>query len=325
MFNKILSSYSFALIFIIVLPACKKSETAPLPEFTAGLTVYMAGETNGSAAYWKNGELITLDGRSIAKSIAVANQNVYVCGYTTENNKEAIYWKNSVKQTLANTLNSRASGIAVIGTDVYVSGEMNENTNPRAVYWKNGSPIDLAAYSYGHAYSIVSSGTDVYISGKIGKDIDTAICWKNGQVLRYYSIGNDATIGNISFVGTDLYAVGSTAKRATQFKNSDFNFISNETSFATGIAFMGSDAYVVGTITDGRGNPNAVYWKNGTVIPLASKYPISAANGIAVAGNDVYIVGTVFEDSKYKAVYWKNGIMQQLSPSGNIYCIVVVK
>lgn len=69
------------------------------------------GNTTGTpqACYFKNGTLVTLPGGSTATGIAVAGNDVYVVGNTS--NGQAVYWKNAAMQTLGMGI---ASGIAVI-------------------------------------------------------------------------------------------------------------------------------------------------------------------------------------------------------------------
>jgi uncharacterized membrane protein len=69
---------------------------------------------------------------------------------------------------------------------------------------------------------------------------------------------------------------------------------------------VGRDVYIGGTLT--RGATTAVYWKNGTLIPLPSDSSNPGAGAIAVNGNDVYVAGGVYNPTRtINAVYWKNG------------------
>lgn len=105
------------------------------------------------AASWKNGvETMLADNSqpSDARSIALNGNDIYVAGTTNvhiaigdSNASIATYWKNGTANIL--TTNSTYSiatawGIALNGTDIYVSGnDMNEN----ATYWKNGIAVNL--------------------------------------------------------------------------------------------------------------------------------------------------------------------------------------
>ncbi len=123
-----------------------------------GNDLYIAGFSGPDAVYWKNSlatKLTFTDAESVgagASAIAINGNDVYVAGSTYNNNGYpiAIYWKNGigtrvpnstiVSQTPNDLSISQARGIAINGTDVYVSGF---NMSSLAVYWKNGKPMQL--------------------------------------------------------------------------------------------------------------------------------------------------------------------------------------
>jgi hypothetical protein len=64
----------------------------------SSVDIYVAGDYNRIAAYWKNGQLIQLAlSESIARSIAVVGNDVYVAGEEGDlfryGNNIAKYWK----------------------------------------------------------------------------------------------------------------------------------------------------------------------------------------------------------------------------------------
>jgi hypothetical protein len=76
---------------------------------------------------------------------------------------------------------------------------------------------------------------------------------------------------------------------------------------AKAVAVSGSDVYVAGFTTNSDGKQAAVYWKNGTMVPLHDTATGNAqANAIAVSGSSVYVAGWVNEGTRYATV-WKNG------------------
>jgi LruC domain-containing protein len=76
---------------------------------------------------------------------------------------------------------------------------------------------------------------------------------------------------------------------------------------AKAVAVSGSDVYVAGFITNSNDRQAAVYWKNGTMVPLHDTATGDAqANAIAVSGLNVYVAGWVNEGARYATV-WKNG------------------
>lgn len=143
-----------------------------------GNDVYVAGrEYNGPGnvvKYWKNGQPISLtNGTNVgwATSIAIVGNDVYVTGYEREGGVVgsggvigvAKYWKNGLPVSLTDgTIDSGASSIAVMGSDIYVVGWENY----QGKYWKNGQLILLkgeAAMSF--ASSIAVLDNDVYLTG----------------------------------------------------------------------------------------------------------------------------------------------------------------
>ena len=81
--------------------------------------VYVAGDINGTAAYWKDGVLQSLTGLgdysyayAYAYAIAVSGSNVYVAG---RNDDTAAYWIDGSLQPLTDAVSgSIAEGLAVV-------------------------------------------------------------------------------------------------------------------------------------------------------------------------------------------------------------------
>jgi len=73
------------------------------------------------------------------------------------------------------------------------------------------------------------------------------------------------------------------------------------------------DVYVAGYKSTGSGTI-AVYWKNGTVVPLPSETigGSASASDITVHGEDVYVSGFTTYGSR-RATYWKNGTAVHLT------------
>ena len=127
-----------------------------------GSNVYVAGyaslPTNNEtvAVYWINGTPQILPSPSgttnaYTTAITVSSSDVYVAGYTYNNNSAgngpAVYWVNGTIETLplpSGTTHAEANAIAVSGSNVYVAGyAFNTANNPQengpAAYWMNGT------------------------------------------------------------------------------------------------------------------------------------------------------------------------------------------
>jgi len=105
--------------------------------------VYVAGEINGKATLWKNGNAVTLSAlNSEAKSVFVHNGDVYVAGfiYSDPDNPDstetrAILWKNGIAETLSD-IDSDAQSVFVSYSGVYVAGSVGTGDAKRATVWR---------------------------------------------------------------------------------------------------------------------------------------------------------------------------------------------
>lgn len=269
-----------------------------------GTDVHIAGTTINSnnwevPTYWKNGVAMQLsnplaDTNNYANSIAVSGSDVYVGGYnwfyavcpSCTIGYNAFYWKingSTVTKVplITGTSWTDAYGIAVSGTDVYVTGSDLNNFYSTAKYWKNdltGAVSLSGGVSYAKGKAIAIQGSDIYVAGI--ESCVTANCklivklWKN----------NSSNAVTLTTGVTDAYA--------------------------TGIAVSGGDVYVAGWEKNAAGKPVAMCWKvNGNIVtPLAltNGQFDAVANGIAVSGSDVFIAGSEKDaNGKRVAKYWR--------------------
>jgi hypothetical protein len=157
------------------LPTLVKSASANVTGLAiSGTDVYCAG-TDGppnsyTPVYWKNGvenTLPTIGGHGgWVSAMAISGSDIYFVGVDF---KTGVYWKNGVETKLpySNSINlySQPTGIAVNGTDVYISGyEFTnitvpnlggtvETTNYTAEYWKNGTVNTLPIVNSGNGFA----------------------------------------------------------------------------------------------------------------------------------------------------------------------------
>jgi hypothetical protein len=207
-------------------------------------------------------------------SIFVSGTDVYLAGAGLQSTGEgasssivyefASYYKNGNEHFLPQAPNlspvldfvyGQATGIAVSGNEVYVSGwglpgarnsYINDNA-PYPIYWKNDSVVVLQGSGVGisgKATSICLQGSDVYISGyaNMNDEFDNAIYWKNGTMT---------VLGDQSSLGKSI-----------------------------GVSPAG-DVYVAGDQIDNNYNYTAVVWKNGAATSLGTAGN-SAADGVFV-------------------------------------------
>lgn len=245
------------------------------------------------------------------------NADVYIAGSVKAQNGNyvAAYWKNGVITKLTDSLSDAfANNIAVNGTDVYVTGSVD---NKGATYWKNGSPVVLSPF--GKTFAITAVGNDVYVAGQ-----SIGLCyWKNGVATKIPGsiLLND--LNSIAVKGNDVYVVGSSIIKgsvATYWKNGVPKRLVDSTlfSYAKGIIIQGNDVYISGyTSLSPDGFEVATYWKN-EIRHTISPDHYSEAISIAVSGSDIYLAGNtnVRANGNSTLAYWKNGIETRLGSEG---------
>lgn len=269
--------------------------------------VYIGGNIqingDGYCGYWKNGVPHPIQKNGIVNAIAVLGNDVYAAGYSQTNDQSgniiATLWKNDVAIPLTNPLSccgvvssSAASAIAINNNVVYITGTSG---NPfqlgAATVWKaDGSAVALTTPNMttgtdtiSTAYGITFQGNDMYISGSVGVAYDGEDYlgyWKNGTFFAS-KLPSHPYPNNTSILvnGNDVYTAGIHAENgvlsAAYWKNGVETILASNAT-ATGIAFSGSDMYVVGTTlatNSFTSQPSPVYWINGTLVNLPTAVP----------------------------------------------------
>ncbi|SFC75933.1 hypothetical protein SAMN05421780_109110 [Flexibacter flexilis DSM 6793] len=328
-----LSILVVAAIIALGATSCKKDDDVkPNPDVHV---IGMQSRKNNGAftvKYWKNGVVENWTSAdehnsddASANALLVSGNDVYAAGYywplnSTSGNKRATYWKNGTPVFVSTEAQEAVlTGIAVVGSDVYVGGREEIGLGARARLWKNGTPITLVDDAYNsEVWCLTSSGTDVYACGRYGK---FATYWKNGVATRLNDGTNYAVLMGMAISGTNVYAIGYERDNTTQrdiakywkngvgialLKSSDIQY----DSYATRIVLSGNDVHILGT-KDGA----ATYWKNGVETDISfTKSASTSLSGLAVVGSDVYFSGCQrFAPNKYMAKYWKNGVAVNLT------------
>jgi hypothetical protein len=311
------------LVSGFLLAGCSKS-APPAPSFTKDFSIYMAGDADGKAVYWKNGIQTDLAPQGSAQAIAVSGTDVYAGGYIYDGiNTEAAYWKNGQQILLEGPGISHVFGIAVNGTDVWCVGDILGplgSGRDSATYWKNGVRMHLSPEAKGKATGILFAGTEMYVSGQVWDSFDTAVVWKNG-VQTWYAI--TGTINAMGLSQTDTIVVGNFGPIPAYWTHDKLHQLAPD-GYGTSVAISGPDIYVGGDTISNSGKTQAVYWKNDVMTVLNSQNEMSSVLGIAIAGTDLYAVGDEFDNTRnYIPVYWKNGISNKLGKDGTIYAICI--
>ena len=245
-------------------------------------------QTITTGTYWHNGVAVTVGINTVCTAIAVSGNDVYVAGYTstpnTNNNggfvqfpastqnRIGMYWKNGTPVTFGP--NTTCTSIVVIGSDVYVTGAVND----AAAYWKNGVLVKLAGSNSGSiANAIAFSSNTMYIVGTIyitGGNTHAAY-WQNGALIQFTQ--DASTANGIAINGSDLYIAGCAGEAAVFWKNGALNVLQNPglaANVAEAIAVNNNTVYAAGL-----SGLQAVYWQNGIYQQLAFS---GAGYGIAV-------------------------------------------
>ena len=352
--------YLSAAIFLLLVISC--GGFSKLGNSNAFVDIYVGGNSGGEyyddrvAAYWKNGEMISLETkRSEVTSIAVADSDIYMGGYYIDRYimqtdgyngiPRACYWKNGKKVILSNAkYGSSVYTIFVSGNDVYACGWISNREDVIfGGYWKNGKWVRLVKGKDGSwVASIFVSGDDVYACGR-SKNSDVTwrpAYWKNGEWIDLPSLNeNKDTFANSIFVsGDDVYFGGHSKNnlgisKACYWKNNELILLpslsENKDTIANSIFVSENDVYVGGYSYNNSGIGIACYWKNGKIIPLLLSNPKwSHVNSIFVFGRDVYAGGHIRgSDGDEIPGYWKNGEWVRLNAKGyypSVSSIVVV-
>lgn len=295
--------------------------------------VYIAGQSNGRAVYWKNGQLIPLSGlgQASATGITVVDGDVYVAGEEGGDffvfTGTAKYWKNGQEVLLTDPRGAAvATAIAVSGTTVYVAGRQQEGNHTVAMLWKNGQPVALTnGTSDADATSIFVADGSVYVAGYEGR---VAKYWKNGQPVSLTDGQHEAYASSITVDGNDVYVAGLEYENGPvikYWKNGKAVLLTTgsvASASATSIAVEGDNVYVAGWegdymgVVGGRGTVGK-YWKNGSAVHLTNGSTYAYITSLAVDGGDVYVAGYEGVNQQLRATYWKNGQAMVLGNNGS--------
>ncbi|NOS93087.1 MAG: hypothetical protein HOP30_14285 [Cyclobacteriaceae bacterium] len=148
--------------------------------------VYISGNTNDRAGFWKNGVwsyLTELNSRATA--VKVVGTDIYFSGFYYDNLKGwmPVYWKNGT-MVAVDTVSGMVEDMEVVNGDVYMTGYSNQNGGG-AAYWKNTTlvSLDLAGFTATDSYGIAVRNGDVYVTGR-DYTANKTLLWKNGKLVK---------------------------------------------------------------------------------------------------------------------------------------------
>ena len=195
--------------------------------------VYVAGQKNSQACYWKNNQLVLLDSGEItaptANKIIVTNNDVYVLGIgvgTTTTETFPMFWKNGVLTNLKTSLSTDGEEVMaitdfeVVGNDVYFVGYTKRRLitfeDYSLAYWKNGVKTvvrDYGAYVQNYP-KIKAVNNTVYIAASnIG-----ALTLNGYYTNNVFTEIPFATLTGLAKNNNEVYAYG-TANSGGYYKN----------------------------------------------------------------------------------------------------------
>jgi hypothetical protein len=334
-----LSKLMLCLCFSISILSCKKNKTdeQAVQKRRYILSIENVSATNsGITKYFINDVATTLGNTTTEKiygeDLEVVGNDVYVLASRLQNPAAgyfAVIYKNGVEiQSIAPVAGVYYNSLAVSGTDIYLAGrEFPSSGIPKNIQWKNGTVTALTTNSGPNAteantYDMTISGNDVYIAG-----YETATVppynrlpkyWKNGTAVTLSAnAGSTYAVHRIIVNGIDVYCAGIEDNKPVYWKNGVKTNLGTSNGWCYGIAVNGNDIYTAGCTTTGGNIYNATSWKNGTAAMLSnlSTQANVSVFGIGVDGNDVYVIGSIPQGNGSKAVYWKNGIVNELPTS----------
>lgn len=270
------------LAFILLTGLLQTSCSSDLVSETTTTTinsvdVYVAGQKDNQACYWKNNQPVLLESEgifgTIANKIIVHNDDVYVLGQGVSTNPlqaPPLFWKNGVLTNLKTNLSNDTEEVTsitdfeVVGNDVYFVGYTRKTIvafeDYSLFYWKN--TIQTLVHNYGgyaqNQARIKVTNNTVYVTGTNNGNVNTT-----GQIDGYYANGAFNPIQNSILTGlaadnNTIYTFGS-LNESGYYKNITTNSETTIPTTTTGITKMDFDNNNM-YLTDG-----AHIYKNGVL------------------------------------------------------------
>ncbi|MFT5762446.1 MAG: hypothetical protein ACI8WA_001575 [Polaribacter sp.] len=233
--------YLLSMVLITLTISCNDDDNLINPTTQNPVDVYVAGQKNEQACYWKNNQLVMLDAGTFlgTESIKIieSSGDVYVLGraYPSGGNNygASLLWKNGVLTNLSalyfnQTLNNALiiDDLDVVGNDVYLVGYTKDwSTGEFSLKtWKNNIATDLLNNNTSNVFnkpcSIKFMNNNVYVTTPdAGIYVNTTFqSVTNGIELKGIAIKNN----------NEIYVYGSNSNtNSVYYKNLNTNVESN--------------------------------------------------------------------------------------------------
>jgi hypothetical protein len=242
--------------------------------------VYVAGQKNSQACYWKNNQLVLLDSGGItaplASKIIVANNDVYVLGIGVNDTETLpMFWKNGVLTNLKTSLSTTDEEVRtitdfeIIGNDVYFVGYTKKPLiafdDYSLVYWKNGVKTvvhNYGSYALNHS-KIKVANSNIYITGtnnasetingfylnnvfnEIPNSILNGLAVNNNEVYAYGTLNNEGYYKNINTNSETTFPATITAIAKMLFDNNNMYFTNASSIYENGVVFDESQPQIM--------------------------------------------------------------------------------
>lgn len=279
--------------------------------------VYVAGQKDNQACYWKNNQPVFLDSNGFtgptANKVIVSNNDVYVLGIgigatTTALENVPMFWKNGALTNLKASLSTDEEQVVtitdmeVIGSDVYFVGYTKKPIitfdDYTLAYWKNG--VKTVVRNYGsyvqNLPKIKIQNNTVYITASAN----------GNETLNGYYVNSvfteipNSILNGLAVNGNEVFAYG-VLNNAGYYKNINTNSETTLPAPINGITKMvlTNDMYV----TNGS---NTIY-KNGTSFDN-SQPELGGIQDFTIQNNGAYKITQASAGDGYISYLIVNGI-----------------
>jgi hypothetical protein len=277
--------------------------------------------------------------KATAALTVLKSYNIIIAGTAGLNRYDnyAVYWKNGLRTLLSKYNYSPASysatGIQLVGDDIYICGNYLPAGYLYPIYWKNEEPhlpVDAFNSTMHYTNAIAVADNKVYLAGFYEEVPNSTFvygygrayyCEDNGDSAKYVYLNDgtsDCQAFGIAVNNGDVIVAGSQAKDNFHFvtsfwknNSSGVSLLSPDDGFYQALAVVqhGTDYYFsgYGGCPDYTCSSTAYVWtSNNQVIPLTSGNTVAQAHCMAFSGNVLYVGGYEKNDSGIAvATYWR--------------------